>query len=329
MVSILLFVFRAIVVLSLGLFVVGLFKPEWISFRGKQWDRFSITVTALVLFVLGFTGIGEMRNYESNPRNDFDAHTISETTYKVDATTPRCAPGSKPGRPGATDDEEAPHGGIEYNVRAPANYDGTIAHPLLMVYAPATRSASASEEFTYLTRQATEAGFIVAYSDHESLAPETIIQQSEIPGLIGQKWCVDKDRIFLTGHSDGGSISMGIAFINGTRDIPAAIAPSAVGITGNDLLDRSCPDPIPVMVMHSANDSHFPGYGKQAVQWWAACNACDRKNVRTLENGCVAYGDCANNVNTWYCEGTGQHPEWPGLNWVVIDFFKAAAGRKS
>lgn len=112
---------------------------------------------------------------------------------------------------------------------------------LLMVYAPARKDRYGSEEFKYLTQQATEAGFIVAYADHRNMIPETIVELAETPGLIEKKWCIDQKRIFLTGHSDGGTIAMGIAFINGTKHIPAAIAPSAVGIRGDDLQERNCP----------------------------------------------------------------------------------------
>ena len=35
----------------------------------------------------------------------------------------------------------------------------------------------------------------------------------------------------------------------GTKHIPNAIAPSAAGIDYQDLHDRKCPKPIPVMVM--------------------------------------------------------------------------------
>jgi polyhydroxybutyrate depolymerase len=167
------------------------------------------------------------------------------------------------------------------------------------------------------------AGFIVAYADHRKMSTETIVELAEIPGLIEKKWCIDKKRIFLTGHSDGGTTAMGIAFLNGTKHIPAAIAPSAVGIRGEDLQEYHCPNPLPVMVMHSSQDTLFPGYGKEAIQWWAACNGCDTASSVKDADGCVTYSGCKNNVATRYCEGTGTHPEWPGKNKAIIDFFRA------
>jgi polyhydroxybutyrate depolymerase len=129
----------------------------------------------------------------------------------------------------------------------------------------------------------------VAYADHRAMSPETIEKLAVIPGLIEKKWCIDKKRIFLTGHSDGGTTAMAIAFLNGTKHIPTAIAPSAAGIRGEDLKAYQCPNPLPVMVMHSSQDRLFPGYGKEAIQWWAACNGCDATPSVKDADGCVTY----------------------------------------
>ena len=149
-----------------------------------------------------------------------------------------------------------------------------------MVYAPAGRDRDDAEKLMYMTKEATAAGFIVAYADHRPMSPEAIVQLAEIPKVIEQLWCVDKKRIFLSGHSDGGTISMGIAFFNGTKHIAAGIAPSAVGIRGADLEDRNCGKPLPVMVMHSRKDKLFPNFGKEAVEWWAKCNKCETKTYK-------------------------------------------------
>lgn len=247
------------------------------------------------------------------------AEVLGKASYTPDSHPRRCEPGSREGVPGTTNDEVTPDG-IKYNVRAPINYDPTRAHPLLMVYAPAGKDRVRSERFMHLTLRGTTAGFIVAYADHRRLAPEAILQLASIPRLISKKWCVDEDRIFLTGHSDGGSVSMGMAFINGTKDIPAAIAPSAAGIRGDDLGDRNCPKPLPVMVMHSARDSLFPGYGAQTVKWWANCNRCDRERTEDLGNGCIAFTGCSEGAPTWYCEGSGVHSSWPERNEDIIGF---------
>ena len=290
---------------------------------------------------------------------------IREAVYSNDMSAAGCQPGSKPGEAGSSDDEKT-EDGIHFSVRTPSNYMDTIAHPLLMVYAPAGRDREEAEEHVYLTSEATAAGFIVAYADHRPLSPESVVQLAEIPKLIQEKWCIDKKRIFLTGHSDGGTVAMGTAFFNGTKHIPAAIAPSGSRYAGSrfgrpELRKR----PTPVMLMHSSRDKLFPNYGKEAIEWWAKCNKCTTKTYKASDRkapdsgknwgwetyykqeleqkaldlkpgqplpftvpvpsveGCMAYSGCKNGIQTWYCEGNGPHPEWPGRNKDIISFFKA------
>jgi polyhydroxybutyrate depolymerase len=309
--------------LSATLVVVGIVKPEWIRFGQKQPGRPTIIAAAVSLLVIGLSGVGAIQPAgKSHVEAVKLGNVLSETVYPVSATG-RCDPGMKPGSAGASNDEKTA-AGIRYMVKTPANYNSNIAHPLLMVYAPARTNRYESEDFVHLTQEATTAGFIVAYADHRTMTPKTIEELAEIPGLIEQKWCIDKKRIFLTGHSDGGTAAMAIAFINGTKHIPAAIAPSAAGIRGEDLKTYQCPNPLPVMIMHSSQDRHFPGYGKEAIQWWAACNGCGTTSLVKDAEGCVTYKGCTNNVTTRYCEGTGTHSEWPGNNKAIIDFFRNA-----
>lgn len=233
-----------------------------------------------------------------------------------------CAAGSRPGPAGATNGE-ATHEGIKYNVRTPLNYDPTIGHPLLMVYAPAKANRAKTEQLTGLTYAATSAGLIVAYADHPELSPSSTVELGTIPELIAQKWCIDAKRIFLTGHSDGGTVAMVLGFMAKSKLTPAAIAPSAAGVNHQDFYNRNCPAPLSVMIMHSAKDRLFPGFGIETSGWWAACNSCDPIPEK-MSNGCVAYTGCADGVKTWYCEGDKPHAQWPALNGVMIEFFASS-----
>lgn len=317
--------FKLLIILSVALIGAFIFKPKWLHYQQKPPSFFLVAAVSLGLFIMGFTGLGEIHYADSNRFSEVAAQgkLISSTDYEKNNRLPRCGPNGKPGRAGKSNDEKSPSG-IRYSVRTPANYDPTIAHPLLMVYAPARKSRSETEDLTYLTQAATAAGFIVAYADHRNMEPEAIVELAEIPKSIQNKWCVDPNKVYLTGHSDGGTISMGIAFINGTKHIPKAIAPSAAGIRGADLQERSCPKPLPVMVMHSRRDNLFPGYGKETIKWWAKCNRCDTTTTFPIadEANCIAYKGCKDNIKTWYCEGDGTHPEWPGINGSIIRFLK-------
>lgn len=240
--------------------------------------------------------------------------------YPSAPSTIRCPTGSRSGLAGATDGKVSADG-IRYMVRTPSNYDTTFAHPLLVVYAPAGQSRWASERLTSLTTAATGAGFIVAYVDHRQLSVSTIEQLGTIPDIIAKEWCIDEKRVYATGHSDGGTASLMLAVLDKTKKVPAAVAPSAAGVTGKDLESFQCRDPIPVMIMHGKNDSLFPGWGAQTAAWWAGCNHCDVARTKKVEGGCLAYQGCAANSPTLYCEGTGSHRDWPNLNRVMLEFF--------
>jgi polyhydroxybutyrate depolymerase len=245
---------------------------------------------------------------------------LGKYAYERTPTAANCAPETREGQAGITDDQRSAKG-IAYNVRTPANYDPTVAHPLLMVYAPAGINQFRNEGFTGLTQEATQAGFIVGYANRQRLSIKVIEELGTIPNLIADKWCVDTERIFLTGHSDGGTVSVALAVLEQTQHIPAAIAPSAAGFTAEDLAGFTCPAPLSVMIMHSHEDQHFPGYGQQIADWWAACNGCAGESNKRQIDGCQSYPNCASDVTTLYCEGTGSHLEWPAFNTKLRAFF--------
>jgi len=232
----------------------------------------------------------------------------------------RCEAGARPGLTGAIDGKVSVDG-IRYMVRTPSNYDATFAHPLLMVYAPAGVSRWGSERLTGLTTAATGAGFIVAYTDHRPLNLATVEQLGAIPDLVAKEWCIDTTKVYVTGHSDGGTATLALAMIEKTKPIPTAIAPSAAGWTSKDLDAYQCRTPMPVMIMHSKNDRLFPGWGAQTSAWWAGCNRCDATKTKPIDGGCRAYRGCASGGTTLYCEGAGSHPDWPNVNRVMLEFF--------
>jgi polyhydroxybutyrate depolymerase len=234
-----------------------------------------------------------------------------------------CEKGAKTGAAGATDGLLSPEG-IRYNVRTPVNYDAGIAHPLLVVYAPAGASARQNEALTRLTRAATREGFILAYASHRSMSVETVKKLAMLPAGVAGQWCIDLRRVYATGHSDGGTVSTAIAVLDETKGIAAGIAPSAAGFSAKDFEALKCPaSPLPVMVMHGKHDRLFPGWGAQAAAWWAACNGCDRSTPPEPDGKrCVAYRGCAAGGPTRYCESEQSHAEWPGLNEVLVRFLR-------
>ena len=254
---------------------------------------------------------------------------LSNTRYP-EKSIHACGPNDKRGEPGKTDGLLTERG-IRYFVRAPLNYDKRIAHPLMMVFSPGDRDGLGTEWFTKLTTAGTRNGFIVVYADNRPrkipisnrpLAEEWILELGTIPALVATKWCIDLEKVFLTGHSNGGTISTALTLLEESALSPAAIAPSGAGFRGQDLKSFACPAPTPVLIMHSKNDKLFPGYGAEAIQWWKQCNKCSNK-VQALGADCISYPDCERKVSTVYCEGEKSHGAWPKKNEQIISLFNS------
>ena len=243
---------------------------------------------------------------------------LGQFIYPAGFVSSVCPLGERAG-PGGISNDEQTESGIKYAVRTPNNYDPSHPHPLLMVYAPAESSRFRSERFTDLTFEATRVGFIVAYADSRRLSLEMISELGTIPGLIAEKWCVDEKRVYMTGHSDGGTVSLALALMDETRHIPTAVAPSAAGFRTSDLKPFSCPTNMSAMIMHGANDRLFPGYGAEISTWLAACNEC--QITREGENGCQRYAHCPPDGEVIYCVGSGGHTQWPAINTTLLSFF--------
>lgn len=245
-----------------------------------------------------------------------DAFVLADTG----GSTTGCAAGSRPGAVGVSDGHVT-GAGRHFNVRTPDGYDPTVASPLIVMFAPSGHTGLSIESSSMLTPDATAAGFVVAYVD--TVSPANIpgaMDAATIPDLIAAEWCVDRERVYLTGSSDGGGLIYTIVLNHYMTPEPAAIAPFAAGASRNTLMRATCLEPpMPVMVMHNSGDTVFPMYGRAARDWWIDCNACGAP--QTLADGCLAYQGCADGAEVRYCEGTGGHGRWPGLHSSMFEFF--------
>lgn len=212
---------------------------------------------------------------------------------------------------------------MHFNVTTPTNYRSDYAHPLLMVWAPSGLSEGLSESFTGLTRQATEAGYVVVHTRSIPLGFKSLTSLSAIPAEVIESWCIDPALVFYTGHSDGGTVSNALSVMPESAFHPRALAPSAMGMQGDDMQAYKCPSPTSVMLMHNKGDGHFPEYGSQVIGWWADCNQCSDEIVQTDYPGCVEYTACAEGITTLFCEAEGNHAHWPGPEHDPIRFFSS------
>ncbi|MBL4783552.1 MAG: hypothetical protein JKX92_15055 [Porticoccaceae bacterium] len=210
---------------------------------------------------------------------------------------------------------------MNFNVTTPSNYRADYAHPLLLVWAPSGLSEGLSERFTGLTRQATEAGYVVVHTRSVPLGIKALTALSAIPAQVIEAWCINPTQVFYTGHSDGGTVSNALAVMPESSFKPRALAPSAMGMQGEDMQVYSCPTPTSVMLMHNKGDGHFPDYGSEVAAWWANCNQCAQQTVASDFQGCVQYTACAQGITTLFCQAEGNHAHWPGPEHDPVKFF--------
>ncbi len=229
-------------------------------------------------------------------------------------------------------------GTLDFILRAPQNFDPLVRHPLVVVFPPAGHNAERSELFSDFTTAATARGFIVLYPGHQRLNENQIERLGALVSDVSNAWCVDKQRVFFTGHSDGGTAAHVLALRDWqqhqqtqqpTSDAqeqpemfirPVKIAPSAAGVRADDLSTMGCGHQTPVMIMHGATDKLFPGFGQSARNWWLDCNQC-KDIVTQVNNECEIYSDCANSHEVIYCESPGGHRRWDQSREQIIDFF--------
>jgi len=256
----------------------------------------------------------------------YDSHTfgVEYTTPGAfaypESYTPNCA-----GKNSALADhiQHKDDRNMHFNVTTPTNYRSDYAHPLLVVWASSGMSEGLSESFTGLTRQATEAGYVVVHTRSIPLGIKSLTSLSAIPAEVIESWCIDPTLVFYTGHSDGGTVSNALSVMPESAFRPRALAPSAMGMQGKDMQAYECPSPTSVMLMHNKGDGHFPDYGSEVVAWWAGCNQCSQETVASDFTGCVEYTSCAEGITTLFCEAEGNHAHWPGPEHDPIRFFSS------
>lgn len=241
-----------------------------------------------------------------------------------------CAQGSRPAVAGASLNRTTHRtpGGVPYRVITPRNYDARHAHPLLLVYAPAGIGMGLSERFAGLTRVATAAGFVLVYVSSIRLNPAAVTELATVPAAVAAHWCIDPARIYAAGHSDGGTVAQALAILPEHQGTIRAIVASGAGWRAGDFAAQACPAPMPVLILHGADDSHFPHYGRDAARWWSACNRCANEapedTVRMQADGCHLYTGCA--ADTVYCEPAFTHWRWAGEPQQILSFLARHAG---
>ncbi len=132
--------------------------------------------------------------------------------------------------------------------------------------------------------------------------------------------CVDRGRVFSTGHSYGGFMSNTVGCLRG--DLFRAIAPVASG----GPLGLSCVGPVDAWLAHGTVDGTVPfALGQGSHQHWVTANGCSDATMPVEPSPCVRHEGCTDGEVIWCAHDepqplNGHHwPDWAGA--AIWSFF--------
>jgi hypothetical protein len=133
---------------------------------------------------------------------------------------------------------------------------------------------------------------------------------------IGARYCIDRNRVFATGFSYGGSMTNSLGCFRG----PAvrAIAPQA----GGNLWPASvpCRGQVPVWIAYGLQDPYLDPYERPSRDFWLSSNHCGSSAWPVSPEPCKAYA-CDRGFPVISCEWAGGHAWAPFGATGVWDFF--------
>jgi poly(3-hydroxybutyrate) depolymerase len=225
-----------------------------------------------------------------------------------------------------------------YILRLPDSYDNTHPYRLVFAFAESGSSASSVASRNYFTMSTYDGKNTIfaapdAVGGAGSWSKTDVTFTDDILAQLEGDLCVDKTRIFATGFSFGGAMSIALACTR--ADVFRAVA----FFSGADLTG-SCPTtltkPIAYWASQASQDSSgtpSPTSGRTIQKLAAAVNGCtaDPNAINFPAAGqphtCTNYKDCSAGHPTIYCVFDGPHgwePKDPGqsTSWAAPEAWK-------
>lgn len=232
-----------------------------------------------------------------------------------------------------------------YRVHIPRSFNSSAHLPLVIALHSGQSSGLEMEEITGLSELGERKGFICVYPNaiglykgklywNDGRVPE-VDDVGFISALIDEliaKLGVDPRRIYVTGISNGASMTNRIGL--NLADKIAAIAPVAgtIGFKGKTWWRRS--RPVPMVYFHGTDDllayyrggsvGTYRGSGLSAekfVEWWAQQNSCkDQPQIQILPDRVrdgthvtrISYTGCQDGADVVFYRIDGGGHTWPG-----------------
>jgi polyhydroxybutyrate depolymerase len=213
------------------------------------------------------------------------------------------------------------------HVHVPASYDPTKPTPVVIDLHGRTSNGTQQAWLSHMVTKSDAAGFIVvhpesstsptswnsgagccdpAYSNHV----DDVGFMNNLLDQLEAKLCVDADRVYTTGLSNGGYLSHTLAC--DLSDRIAAIG-SVAGLLQVDQCNAT--RAMPVFDVHGDNDPIVSySWVPQTIDFWTQHNGCTTMTT-TYQNGnatCVTHGGCTSGADVVLCTIAGGGHQWPG-----------------
>jgi polyhydroxybutyrate depolymerase len=226
------------------------------------------------------------------------------------------------------------HDGVlrSFIVHVPAGDDTSQPLPLVLNFHGATSTSEAQQSLSRMDVKADAEGFIVVYPEGSSLhwnagdccgdaatnGVDDVGFARALVAHVSEHACVDAQRVFATGFSNGGRMSYRLGCE--AADLFAAIAPVA-GV-------KSYPDqanspgctpsrPVPLLDIMGTADERIVAQPGQIAEWAAldGCGGAPQESYRQGAHFCKTYAQCATATaaSVTYCQVEGVDHTWPNV----------------
>lgn len=229
----------------------------------------------------------------------------------------------------------------KYILRTPATYDKSQAHRLVFAFAESGSSAQSVANRNYFRMGTFDTkGTIFVAPDAEngagSWSKADVTLTDDILSKVEGDLCIDKSRIFATGFSFGGAMSLALACTR--ADVFRGVAFfSGADLTGS--CNTTLTKPIAYYASQASGDASgppIPTSGRIKQAQFAAVNGCtEEPNATTFPaagkpHTCTVYKNCKAGFPTVYCVFDGPHgwePVDPGqsASWNPAEAWKFIA----
>jgi polyhydroxybutyrate depolymerase len=221
-----------------------------------------------------------------------------------------------------------------FQVHVPPGYDGSVATPLVVNFHGLGSNGTQQAFFSNMNPTADAEGFVVVYPEGTVNAggerawngggcctdDPTVDDVGFIRAMLDEldtQLCIDHDRRFATGMSNGGLMSYRIGCE--AADLFAAVAPVA-GLLSFTASDCNPARPVPLWQIHGTIDELVPfEYARDSAELWAQANGCTTQTSVSYQNGVVTCDawDCPAGAEVVFCTAEGINHCWPGQPFCV------------